>query len=448
MNWTEFLKQHKLTEGQLVKIVNGTEEFVGNIIPSSDFDNGILRLKLDSGYNIGIKISDKLKVEKLEGSKKVGKAKVSKLKFDKNLPTISLLQIGGTISSRVDYSTGAVTASFTPEDIINMYPALENIANFKSKLVSNIFSGDMRFSNYKPIIEAIKDEIKKGDIKGIILPHGTDTMAYTAAMLSFMIENSPIPIILVGSQRSSDRGSTDAFMNLICACEFITKTDFTGVGICMHYTSDDKECVILPACKSRKLHTSRRDAFKAINTNPIAIVDFKTRKINFIEKNYEKFDKTKKTEFKTGIEEKVALVKSHPNFSAEQLEVFKTKKYKGLVIEGTGLGHLPVQVTNPESKPNAENLKMIEELVKGGCTIVMTSQCIFGRVQMHVYGYGVKLSKAGVISGEDMLPETAFIKLAWLLGNYPKEKVKELMGTNLRGEINEGIKYEDDVLAK
>ena len=448
MNWKEFLKKHKLNEGQLVKIDNGTEEFIGNIIPSSDFDKGILRLKLNSGYNIGIKISDKLKVEKLEGSKKVGKAKPAKLTVDKSLPNISLLQIGGTISSRVDYNTGAVTAGFSPEDLLSMYPELEKTANFRSRLVSSIFSGDMRFANYKPIVDAIKEEIKKGDIKGIILPHGTDTMGYTSAMLAFMIENPPIPIILVGSQRSSDRGSTDAFMNLLCATEFINKTDFTGVGICMHHTSEDRECVILPACKSRKLHTSRRDAFKAINTTPIATIDFKTRKIKFIEKNYQKFDKSKKTEFKTKIEEKVALVKIHPNFSAEQLEVFKTKKYKGLVIEGTGLGHLPVQVTNPESKPNAENLKMIEDLVKGGCTVVMTSQCIFGRVQMHVYGYGVKLSNVGVIAGEDMLPETAFIKLAWVLGNYPKEKVKELMTTNLRGEINERINYEKDVLAE
>jgi len=88
-----------------------------------------------------------------------------------------------------------------------------------------------------------------------------------------MLENLNIPVILVGAQRSSDRGSSDAFLNLVCAAHFIAKVDFSGAGICMHEPSSDDSCLILPACKTRKMHTSRRDAFKAINGNIIAKIN-------------------------------------------------------------------------------------------------------------------------------------------------------------------------------
>jgi len=442
MKFEEFLKKFKLKEGDHIEIKTGGIKQKGTIIPSNNDQNVVL--KLDSGYNFSVNASKIISAEKISEGKKVTKPPIRILQKNTALPTISMLLIGGTISSRVDYKTGAVTVSYNPEDILSMFPELEKIANFKAKLISQMFSEDMRFVHHQIMAKAIQDEIAKGGIKGIILPHGTDTMGYTAAMLSFMIENPPIPIILVGSQRSTDRGSTDAAMNLICVAEFIAKTDYAGIGICMHKTSEDKECAILPPCKTRKLHTSRRDAFRPVNAGPIATIDYKTLKIEFNQKNYQKFDSSKKTVFKTNVEEKVALVKTHPNFSAEQLKVFLDNKYKGLVIEGTGLGQMPVGVPNPEAKPNQKNMEMIRQLTKNGCVVVMTSQCIFGKVQMHVYSAAVDLVNAGVIAGEDMLPETAFVKLAWLLGNYKAEEAKELVGKNLRGEISERTGYEEE----
>lgn len=204
----------------------------------------------------------------------------------------------------------------------------------------------------------------------------------------------------------------------------------------MHKGISDDECLILPATKSRKLHTSRRDAFKAVNTIPIANVDYKTKKIEIIDKNA--FVKNSgKFSVKPEMEEKVGVLKSHPNLMPEQIDFFRKHKYKGLIIEGTGMGHIPVGGDGKANEINKKNLDAINKLVRGGCVVVMTSQCIFGRVNMHVYSYGVDLMNAGVISGHDMLPETAFVKLSWLLGNYSVKKVPELMEENLRNELSE-----------
>ncbi len=434
MNWKDFLKKHSLKEGNHIEASDGNLTLTGTIVPSNK--ENLLVLKLESGYNAGIRITPKLKVKKIGEGKKVGKAKPPALKKDPNLPTVSILQIGGTIAARVDYRTGAVFTSFEPEDLLAMAPELSKMANIESRLISNMFSEDMCFANYSKIAKEIEKEVKKG-AKGIILPHGTDTMGYTAAAMSFMLEKTPVPVILVGSQRSTDRGSTDAIMNLVCAMEFITKTDFAGIGICMHETTEDKQCAILPGCKTRKLHTSRRDAFKAVNDTPIARIDFASRKIEFLKKNYPKRTETKNFKVKEKMEPKVALLKVHPNLQHEQVEFFEKQKYKGLVIEGTGLGQAPVGTPNKLCMENANVMESIKSLLKKGCIVVMTSQCIFGRVQMHVYSNAVDLAKAGVVPGEDMLPETAFVKLAWLLGNYPKKEAKELIQKNLRGEITE-----------
>ncbi|MEK6942255.1 MAG: Glu-tRNA(Gln) amidotransferase subunit GatD [archaeon] len=429
------LKKFGCKPEEVVKLKTKNGEFEGTIIPTES--KTALTLKLKNGYNVGIGIGEIVAMEKLNEHKKLGKPKAKELAFNPALPTISILQIGGTISSRVNYKTGIVETSFDPKDLITMYPELEQTANFNSKLVGQMYSEDMRFDHYPIIAKAIEEEIKKGGIRGIILPHGTDTMGFTAAALSFMLENPPIPIILVGSQRSTDRGSSDAALNLLSAAEFITKTDFTGIGICMHESSEDKNCVILPATKTRKLHTSRRDAFKAVNETPIARINHATKEITFLKKSHQKFDAAKKFLAKTKMEPKVAIIKCHPNMFPEQFDFYRKQKYKGLVIEGTGLGQAPIGVPNKEAKMNEKNFLAIQKLVKSGCIAVMASQCIFGAVQMNVYNNAISLKKIGVIPGKDMLPETAFIKLAWLLGNYPKEKAAEMMQQNLRGEINE-----------
>ncbi|MDD5331510.1 MAG: Glu-tRNA(Gln) amidotransferase subunit GatD [Candidatus Nanoarchaeia archaeon] len=404
------------------------EVYKGIVMPNSDSET--LFLKLESGYNVGINIKDIKKVKILD--KKIDiKSSTVKVKHNKNLPTVSILHTGGTIASKVDYNTGGVVARFEPEELVSMFPELEKIANIKSIFVSNVFSENLRFKDYVNISKAIEKEIKSG-VKGIIIGHGTDTMHYSAAALSFMFDNLPVPVVLVGSQRSSDRGSSDAALNLINATYFIANTEFTGVAICMHKDINDDTCLIMPALKTRKLHSSRRDAFKIINDEAIAEVNYSKNKIKMIkELKNEKGAWKSKNKF----EEKVGILRTYPNLNSKQIESFKG--YKGLVIEGTGLGHISID-NSPENKKIFNALKKLSK----SCVIVMTSQCIFGRVNMNVYSTGRELQKIGVISGEDMTTETAYIKLAWLLGNYKKDQVKQMISTNLKGEINKRIGLE------
>ena len=258
--------------GDRVKVIAKDEIKEGILMPNEE--TGSVIIKLDNGYNIGID-SKKVKEIKILGKYKAKEAPKTEIKKDSKKPTISILHTGGTIASKVDYKSGAVYSSFNPEDLLEMFPELFDIANFKSELIANMWSDDLRFKHFEIISKAIEKEIKKG-VDGIIIGMGTDNLAVASAALAFIVENAPIPILLVGAQRSSDRGSSDAGLNLISAAHFIAKTDFAGVAICMHETMSDNDCLILPATKTRKMHTSRRDAFGAVNDTPVAKINFKT----------------------------------------------------------------------------------------------------------------------------------------------------------------------------
>lgn len=422
--------------GDQVKVITKDKTHEGMLMPNEETKN--ITLKLNNGYNIGIEKSSIKSINVLK--KYSSKSQTMKLPaIDKKKPTIAVLHTGGTIASKVDYNSGGVIASFSTEDLIQMYPELTNLANVKAQLISNMMSEDMRFMHYKLIAKAIVEQIKN-KVDGVIIGHGTDTLAVTAAALSFMFEKLPIPVILVGSQRSTDRGSSDGAMNLICAAEFIAKTDFAGVALCMHENSNDNNCVILPATKSRKMHTTRRDAFKPIGTTAIATIDYNTKKINFISSKYKKKDSKMDFLIKDKFEEKVGVLRTYPNMSREIIDVFTKNNYKGLVLETTGLGQAPTNI-----KENLPNYEALKDFIKKGGIILLTSQCIFGRVHEDVYTNCRRLKDIGIIYGEDMITETAYVKLAWLLGNYKLEDVKKMIKENLRGEITKrtGTDYLD-----
>jgi len=395
-----------------------------------------ITLKLSNGYNIGILKKDIKRIKKFKSFGVVEKREIKKEIYDENKKNIVIIHTGGTIASKIDYKTGGVTARFEAEELLGLFPELKKLANIKSIFLANMFSEDMRFDHYKILAKAVE---KEADSDGIIIAHGTDTLGYSATALAFMLKNIHIPVILVGSQRSSDRPSSDAAINLICATQYILNSGFSGVAICMHNSTNDNECVILPATKTRKMHTSARDAFKPINDEKIALVnrDGKIEFIKHIEKREGKFELLDK------IEEKVAILRVHPNMRPKQFLFYKN--YKGLVIEGTGLGQAPVGVPNKFCLVHKKILNAIRTLIKRGCIVIMTSQCIYGSVQMHVYSDAIELVNVGVIPGEDMLTETAFIKLAWLLGNYKdKREVKRLIRENLAGEINKRHLFSSD----
>lgn len=426
--------------GDSVEVVTADETIKGTLLQSPELEKGVVIIKLLSGYNMGI---DRAGIKKIslaapqqqqkEAEDKTAGVAAKKVPQPKQkLPKISILHTGGTIASKVDYRTGAVYSSFKPEDLLGMFPELADIAEFDSVFISNMWSDDLRFRHFELIAKAVGKEAKKG-VDGIIIGIGTDNLAVASAAMAFIVESTPIPVLFVGAQRSSDRGSSDAAMNLISAATFIAKSDFSGVAICMHESMSDNDCLILPACKTAKLHTSRRDAFRPVNTTAIARVSYDTRSITMLRSDYQKKDSSRKLVLKPRMEEKVGLLKITINMFPEQFSFFKG--YKGLVIEGTGLGHTPGQAPNELAAIHKRIYPALKSVVDSGCVVVMASQCLYGRVQMHVYDKGTDLTNLGVIPCEDMLPNTAFVKLAWLLGNYPEKEVKELIAKNLRGEI-------------
>ena len=380
---------NKVDFGDKVKIItkNAVEE--GILIPSPD--ESVILIKLDSGYNVGLNKKEVKEIKLV--SKKAERAlnKSAKIISQKGLKTIMILHCGGTIASRVDYETGAVKAKFSPEELLEMFPELGGIANIQSKLVANMFSDDMRFAHYNIMAKEIAKAFKEG-ADGIILTQGTDTLHYTAAALTFALEGLNGPVIIVGSQRSSDRGSSDAFMNLKCAAQFIAQADFKGVAICLHANSNDERCVILPGFKSRKMHSSRRDAFKAVNAQPYAYVSPEWK----IESVIEPISKNVALEsgklvlklFNEKI--KVGILKSHPQMFAEEVKAYG--KFDGLILEGTGLGHFPVNNYDENTVENGKILLEIKNLAKK-MPVVMTTQTIFGMVNMNVYSTGRDLIK-------------------------------------------------------
>jgi len=416
----------KFNIGDEVKVVTSSEEIFGKFLD----DKKNLIIKLNNGYNLSL---EKSKVKKIEVVKKVKKSenKVEKVKLNNKLKTIVILHTGGTFASKVDYSTGGTSAQFKPEELLKMFPEVKRLANVKSRLVRNMFSEDMNFMHYNLIAK----EIAKEKCDGVIITHGTDTLHYTAAALRFIFEALDKPVILVGAQRSSDRGSSDAFLNLSLAVKFLAETEFNDIAICMHENMNDENCLIMPALKTRKLHTSRRDAFKVINGKAYARVG---KNIEILDNSFNKVKE--KCSLKLFKDVNVGTLKWHPNMKA--LEVRNYSKFDGLVLEGTGLGHFSI---NKIDKETLENEKIYLELKKLSkkIPIVVSSQCIFGRVNLNVYGTGRKMQEIGVLGNySDMTTETSFIKLSWLLSNYKKDEVREMFMKNLRGEISKRVNEE------
>jgi glutamyl-tRNA(Gln) amidotransferase subunit D len=397
-------------------------------------------LKLSNGYNIGIsrhRIKD-IEYKEVHDKNELHNTRsheIAHISQDKSLPKILILHTGGTIASKVDYETGAVTPKFSPEELVSMFPELKELARLECKLFRNIASDDIRFIHYNLIAEEIKEELKKDkSLKGIIITHGTDTMHYTSAALCFVFENLTVPVVLVGSQRSSDRGSSDAAINLISAVSFIANTSLKGVFICMHETMNDETCIILNGLNSKKLHSSRRDAFKQINASPIARVNYFSKEVEYLSE-YPESLLNASGELKLHLfDEKlrIGIVKSHPNMFADELNVFS--KYDGVILEGSGLGHFPITEMDEYTKENNHIRKALEELCKK-IPVVMSLQTVYGSVNMNVYSPGRALVEMGIIGNNSSLStETAFIKLAWLLSQ--KLDPKEFFMKDLRGEFS------------
>jgi glutamyl-tRNA(Gln) amidotransferase subunit D len=415
-----------------VRITTKGRKYEGLQLPSPKKE--FLVLKLDSGYNVGIR-KEGAKVEELgevEIKLDAGGGKLDAQKAGKaGHGEVAIIGTGGTVSSKVEYKTGAVFPSTTPEDLAKNIPGLDKICTFHAREVFAILSEDMTPAHWSVAAAEIRKEIDAG-AKGVVVLHGTDTMHYTSAALSFMLQDSPVPIYLVGSQRSSDRPSTDARINMLNACFAAANGPMANVGICMHATSDDEECLIHLGTKARKMHTSRRDAFKSVNVPPLAKVDYRSSLIEPYMKYRERGGKLK---FDNRINENVAMAYTYPGIHPEFVD--KLSDYDGIVIVGTGIGHVP---TNPFGDKLAKRITPnLKALVDSGIPVAFASQCIFGRINMDMYAAGRMLQEAGVFGHlADWTPECAYAKMCWVMGHEKKmEKVKEEMMRNIAGEISE-----------
>lgn len=411
-------------------VINTTRgDFKGVILPRSENDDDAhIVLKLATGYNVGIA------VDTIQDMKEYNFKEINYKIPEREFPTspdkhnVKLFGTGGTIASRLDYRTGAVIPAFSPGELYGAVPELADICNLSTEKLFAVFSENMGPEQYITLAKAIGEEIRNG-IDGIIIGHGTDTMSHTAAALSFMVQNSPVPIVMVGSQRSSDRPSSDAALNLIHAAKTASDSDIAEVMVCMFGPTSDEYGLLHRGTRVRKMHSSYRSTFRTIGDIPLAMVD--RNKITPLRQDYNHRRSDRNVKITPVFEERVSLLYYYPNMNPDIIDAMIDLGYKGIVIAGTGLGHV-----------NKPLYPAIKRAVDKGIPIFMTVQTLWGYVNMFVYDTGRDLMTLGIIPTQNMLPEVAYIKLGWALGQTSDiEKVKEIMLTPICGDITEREPY-------
>ncbi|BFH74320.1 Glu-tRNA(Gln) amidotransferase subunit GatD [Sulfurisphaera javensis] len=418
----EFLSFHNADLGDIIEIQKDNITIKGVLMPSYSKDDDIIVIKLDNGYNVGISLKGINNFRIIE-KKTVPPTTKAEEKKKEEKSEVKIISTGGTIVSKIEYETGAVRPALTTEEIINFMPEIKEIAKIDAEVLFSILSENMKPEYWIKIAESAKKALDNGNL-GVVIAHGTDTMAYTASALAFSFKSLTGPIVLVGSQRSSDRPSSDSPINLYSAILVAKNAPFAEVTVNMHGESSDTYTLVHRGVKVRKMHTSRRDSFQSINDIPIAKVYWKDKEIKLLRDDY--FTRREKNELDAKFDTRVFLLKYYPGMRADIIDYLIASGIRGIIIEGTGLGHT-----------STELLEAFRKASKDGIFIGMTSQCLFGRVNMNVYTTGRQLQEVGVTPLEDMLPETAIVKLMWVLAHESDlDNIRKLMLTNLAGEMN------------
>lgn len=419
----DLLEKQDIKVWDIVQVKTEKTTLEGIILPrATSAAPNFIEIKLENNYNIGIHVDEILEIKKIGQKEAFYKIPEKQFPINKKLPNVILLGTGGTVASRLDYTTGAVIPSFTPGELFSSVPELAEICNLECKMVFEILSENMRPEYWQKLAFEIKKASESGK-EGVIIGHGTDTMSFTSAALSFMLKNLSIPVVLTGSQRSSDRPSSDAAMNLINAAT-VASSDLAEVVVVMLGSSSHEYGLIHRGTLVRKMHSSVRDTFRTIDDIPLGMV--KDRKIRLFKENVRKRNDLE-LQIMPEFEQKIALIYSYPGMGNDLVDFYIDKDYKGIVFAGTGLGHVSTTI-----------YKSIERAKEQGITVLMTTQTLHGFVAMDVYSTGRELQNIGVIPGKNMLPEVAYVKLGWVLGQTqdPKE-IKELLLTNIAGELIE-----------
>ncbi len=403
--------------GDRIRVSMDGQDFEGILMPRHGFSgDDILTIKLDNGYNIGLRAD--LADATVVAPAKDRKPKLAMPAEDPDKPTIAVLGTGGTIASFVDYRTGGVYPATKPEELAAAAPELFETCNVRAEVVLQMFSEDMQPEHWVKIAERAAWHLNNG-ARGVVIGHGTDTMAYTSAALSFCMRHLNGPVVLTGSQRSSDRPSSDGALNLAAAARVAATTDVGEVVVCMHETSDDDRIAIHRGTRVRKMHTSRRDAFQSINALPLGYVDGDEVTWTQEYKRAEPGEVIVDDRW----DEDVSMIVSYPGLWPEHIEDVVRK---ATIIVGTGLGHIAQRC-----------LPGVQSVIDKGAHVVMASQCIHGRTNMNVYSTGRDLLTMGVLPARDMMPEVAYVKMMWILGHTEDpDDVRRLFLTDLRGELD------------
>jgi len=425
----EVLKKYTVRVWSQAEIYTTRGKFAGTILPRSENDDDKhLVLKIPTGYNVGIDIFTITDMKETGYQKAIYKIPEKEFPYSPDLPNVKLFGTGGTIASRLDYRTGAVIPAFSPGELYGAVPELADICNLTTEKLFAVFSENMGPDQYIALAKGIGKEIQNG-IDGIIIGHGTDTLHHTAAALSFMVQNSPIPIILVGSQRSSDRPSSDAALNLIHAAYAAGHGDIAETMVCMFGPTSDEYGFLHRGTRVRKMHSSYRSTFRTIGDTPVATV--RRGKITHIKEEYNQRRKDREVKILPYFSEKVTMLYYYPHMKPDIMDNMIESGYKGIIIVGTGLGHV-----------NKELYPALERAAAKNVSVFMTLQTIWGYVHMFVYDTGRDMMSKGVIPAGNMLPEVAFIKLGWALGQTedPNE-IKKIMLTPINDEITRREPY-------
>ena len=415
-------KYHVRVWGQAV-VETTRGPFEGTILPRAENDDDQhIVMKIITGYNVGVDVNTITSMRETGYKKANYKIPEKEFPFTDGQPKVKLFGTGGTIASRLDYRTGAVIPAFSPGELYGAVPELADICNLETEKVFAVFSENMGPKQYVALAKAIGREIERG-VDGIVIGHGTDTLHHTGAALTFMVQNSPIPIVLVGSQRSSDRPSSDAALNLMHAMYAAGHSDIAEVMVCMFGPTSDDYGLLHKGTRVRKMHSSYRSTFRTIGDTPLAMVNRES--VTLIKKEYNHRRKDKDVKILPYFNDKVTMLYYYPGMKPDVLDAMVDAGYKGIIFVGTGLGHV-----------NKELYPAIERAHKKGVHMYMTLQTLWGYVHMFVYDTGRDMMAKGIIPAGNMLPETAFIKLGWVLGQTEDaEEVKKLMLTPINDEI-------------
>lgn len=422
----KLLSKHGVSVGDSVRVATENGEMSGVLMPRYESaSEDYIVIKLKSGYNTGVHVGKIKSIAKMPKGEAPAPAKAPEISENKSLPKIALISTGGTIASKIDYRTGGVHAALSASELYSSVPELASHASIDPEVLLSEYSENLKPEHWTMIADKVAEKVKSGKYRGIVVSHGTDTMHYTAAALSFALQGLPIPVVLVGAQRSSDRPSSDAALNLLGATIFAAKSEYAGVFVAMHAGTSDDAIACHVGTRVRKNHTSRRDAFESIDVTPVALVRNSTMEMQKSEIRLAKRSEGSLVA-KTKFDDRVELLKYYPGFDPKLIEHAAKDGHKAIILEGTGLGHV-----------SKECFPALKKAVDAGVMVCMTSQCIWGRVSMTVYDTGRDLLDIGVIPLSDMISETATVKAMWALAN--SKDAKKTMQENLANEISSSI---------